>query len=139
MALERRRECQARAVQDVAAAGRHTRVTQGTTSYSGGCLAFTRELRRVVWPTKFKPELPPRYDGSSNPVEFPQLYTMGIEAAGGDSRVMANWFPMALKDAAHTWLMNLPEESISSWPDLCKQFVGNFKATYERPVTLTDL
>ena len=64
---------------------------------------------------------------------------MGIEAAGGDSRVMANWFPMALKDAARTWLMNLPEESISSWPDLCEQFVANFKATYERPLTLTDL
>ena len=46
---------------------------------------------------------------------------------------------MALKDAARTWLMNLPEESISSWTDLCEQFVANFKATYERPLTLNDL
>ena len=124
MGLERRRERQARAVQEAAAAGRF-RVTEGTATYSGGCLALVKELRRVVWPPKFRPELPPRYDGSANPVEFLQLYTVGIEAAGGDNRVMANWFPMALKDAACTWLMNLPEESISSWPDLCEQFVAN--------------
>ena len=136
--LERQRERQTRVVQDIATAGRHTRV-EGTPSYSGGCLAFTRELRRVVWPTKFRPELPPRYDGNANPIEFLQLYTVGIQAASGDSKVMANWFPMALKDAARTWLLNLPEESISSWSDLCEQFVANFKATYERPLTLNDL
>ena len=45
---------------------------------------------------------------------------------------------MALKDAARAWLMNLPEESIVSWPDLCEQFVANFKATYERPLTIHD-
>jgi hypothetical protein len=27
---------------------------------------------------------------------------------------MANWFPMALKDAPRTWLMNLPHESVTS-------------------------
>ena len=52
---------------------------------------------------------------------------------------MANWFPMALKEAARAWLMNLPAESISSWEDLCKQFVANFMATYERPATKNDL
>jgi hypothetical protein len=52
---------------------------------------------------------------------------------------MANWFPMALKDAARTWLMNLPEASISSWRELCKQFVANFKGTYERPLMFNDL
>jgi len=139
--LERQRERQNRAVQDVAAAGRNNRVvpTSGLVTNSRGCLALTRELRRVVWPAKFKPELPPRYDGSANPVEFLQLYTVGVEAAGGDDKVMANWFPMALKDAARSWLMNLPEASISSWGELCEQFVANFRGTYEHPLTHNDL
>ena len=47
---------------------------------------------------KFKLELPPRYDGTTNPIEFLQLYTTGIQATGGGAKVMANWFPMALKD-----------------------------------------
>ena len=28
---------------------------------------------------------------------------------------MANWFPMALKDEARTWLLNLAPGTISSW------------------------
>lgn len=66
------------------------------------------------------------------------LYTINIQAAKGDDQVKANWFPMALQDAARIWLMNLPKESISSWEDLCKQFVANFKGTSDRPLTLND-
>ena len=76
-----------------------------------GCRAFTPELRNVVWLSKFKPDLPPRYDGTA---EFMQLYELSIEAASGDEKIMANWFPMALKDAACSWLLNLTEGSVSS-------------------------
>ena len=69
---------------------------------TAGCRAFTTELRSVAWPGKFKPDLPPRYDGTADPAEFLQLYELGIEAANGDEKVMANWFPMALKDGART-------------------------------------
>ena len=69
-----------------------------------GCLAFTPELRGVTWPGKFKPDLPPRYDGTADPAEFLQLYKLGIVAANRDEKVMENWFPMALKDRARTWL-----------------------------------
>ena len=74
---------------------------------TAGCRAFTSKLRSVAWPGKFKPDLPPRYDGTDDPAEFLQLYELGIEAANGDEKVMANWFPMALKDGARTWLLNL--------------------------------
>ena len=46
-----------------------------------GCRAFTPELRSVAWPGKFKPDLPPRYDGTADPAEFLQLYELSIEAA----------------------------------------------------------
>ncbi len=52
--------------------------------------AFTTELRSVAWTGKFKPDLPPPYEGTDDPVEFLQLYESGIEAANGDEKVMAN-------------------------------------------------
>ena len=57
---------------------------------TAGCRAFTAELRSMAWPGKFKPDLPPRYDGMADPAEFLQLYELGIEAANGDEKVMAN-------------------------------------------------
>jgi hypothetical protein len=35
--------------------------------------------------------------------------------------------------------MNLPHESVTSWKDLCRQFVANFMPTYECPATKNDL
>ena len=58
-----------------------------------GCRAFTPELRNVAWPGKFKPDLPPRYDVTTDPAEFLQLYELSIEAANGDKEVMANGSP----------------------------------------------
>ena len=58
-----------------------------------GCRAFTPELRSVSWSGKFKPDLPPRYDGTADPTEFLQLYELGIEAANGDERSGRTGFP----------------------------------------------
>ena len=66
---------------------------------------FTTELRSVTWPGKFKPDLPPCYNGTADTAEFLQIYELGIEAANGDEKVMANWFPMVLKYGARTWLL----------------------------------
>ena len=54
---------------------------------------FHPKLRSVAWLGKFKPDPPPRYDGTPDPAEFLQLYELSIEAANGDEKVMANWFP----------------------------------------------
>jgi hypothetical protein len=35
--------------------------------------------------------------------------------------------------------MNFPHESVTSWKDLCRQFVANFMPTYKRPATNNDL
>ena len=34
---------------------------------------------------------------------------------------------------------NLPDESVSSWEDLCHQFEANFKPTYDHPASKGDL
>ena len=106
---------------------------------TAGYRAFTPELRGVTWPGKFKPDLPPRYDGTADPTEFLQLYKLGIVAANGDEKVMANWFPMALKDDARSWLMNLPPSSISSWDEMCSRFIANFQGTRDWPPAVSDL
>ena len=68
----------------------HLHVRLKIPKVSAGCRAFTLELRRVVWPGKFKPDLPPRYDGTPDPAEFLQLYELSTEAANDNEKVMAN-------------------------------------------------
>nr|AAO38019.1 putative gag-pol polyprotein [Oryza sativa Japonica Group] len=96
-------------------------------------------LRVAGPPPLFCPNLTEKYDGSINPSEFLQIYTTIIVAAGGDDRVMANYFPMALKGQARGWLMTQPPDSIHSWEDLCQQFITNFQGTYPRPGEEADL
>jgi hypothetical protein len=138
VSLERRRENHDRAIEDIGEAGKNVK-TPGDPIYNPGCLALTRQQHYVVWPDKFKPDIGARYDGTTNPVEFLQLYVVAVQAARGDQRAIANWFPMTLKDAPRTWLMNLPHKSVTSWKDLCDQFVANFMPMYERPATKNDL
>ena len=71
--------------------------------------------------------------------DFLQLYELSIEASNGDEKVMANWFPMALKDSARSWLLNLPQGSISSWDEMRDRFVANFQGTRDRPPATGDL
>ena len=52
---------------------------------------------------------------------------------------MANWFPMALKDGARSWLLNLPTGSISSWDEMRECFITNFQGTCNRPPAAGDL
>jgi electron transfer flavoprotein alpha subunit len=53
-------------------------------------------------------------DGSVNPTEFLQIYSTRILTAGGDEAIMANYFPVALNGTARSWLLNLPEGSVTS-------------------------
>jgi hypothetical protein len=119
VSLDRRGENHDRALDDIGNASKNVKVP-GEFVYNPGCLALTCQQRYVVWPKKFRPDIGACYDGTSNPIEFLQLYIIGIQAAHGDQRVMANLFPMALKEALRTWLMNLPHESVTSWKDLCR-------------------
>jgi hypothetical protein len=93
----------------------------------------------VVWPRKFRPHLPEKYDGTVNPTEFLQIYSTSILAAGGDEAIMANYFPVAFIGTARSWLMNLPEGTLVSWPELCCQFTANFESAYAWPGNETDL
>ena len=100
---------------------------------------FTLELCNFIWPSKFKPDLPPRYDGTADPTEFLQLYEPSIKAASSNKKIMVNWFPMALKDGACSWLLDLPVGSVSSWEEMRSRFIANFQGTRDYPPTVGDL
>ena len=59
--------------------------------------------------------------------------------ASRDEKTMANWFPMALKDGARSWLLNLTEGSVSSWEEMRNRFIANFQGTRDRPPAAGDL
>jgi hypothetical protein len=91
-----------------------------------GFVALSEPLRRAAWPSRFRLDIGVRYDGTSDPVGFLQRCVADVRAAGGDGRVMANWFPMAMKGEPRRWLCGLPPESISSWRDLCERFLDRY-------------
>jgi hypothetical protein len=67
-----------------------------------GCTALADHLRAVAWPSKFRPHLLKKYDGSTNPSEFLQVYITTIMAAGGNDAVMASYFHVVLTEPART-------------------------------------
>jgi hypothetical protein len=52
---------------------------------------------------------------------------------------MASYFPMALTGMTRSWLMNLPEGTLTYWQELCYQFTANFESAYPPLGNETDL
>jgi hypothetical protein len=86
-------------------------------------------LKRVHWPLNFKPSVIKKYDGSTNPAEWLEVYQLTNEAADGDSYIMANYLQVCLSSSTRTWLLMLPTGSVHSWNHLCQLFTSNFHAT----------
>jgi hypothetical protein len=91
-----------------------------------------RIISAASWPPKFRPHLPEKYDGTSNPSEFLQVYVTAITAAGGNTAVMVTYFHVALSGPARTCLMNLTPGSVYSWEELYTRFVANFASAYQQ-------
>ncbi|XP_040376377.1 uncharacterized protein LOC121053482 [Oryza brachyantha] len=104
-----------------------------------GVPAFTKNLSQLTWPTGFKPTGIKKYDDSTNPKAWLTVYSMAIQAAGGDTKAMTNYVSVALDDSVGHWLSGLPKRSIDSWAELRDWFIANFQDTYERPRTKYDL
>ena len=103
---------------------RPTRTSKG----ASGLRCFTLSLRQVWWLSKFRPEMPPSYDGAADPAAFLCAYEEAIWADGGDDKVKANWLPMALVGAPRAWLLNLPTSSVASWEELPDLFLAHYAA-----------
>ena len=63
-----------------------------------------------------------------------------MQAAGArDDKVLANYFSLALKPNVMSWLMHLLGDSISSWSNLCHEFVGAFIGGHQAHGQASDL
>jgi hypothetical protein len=98
-----------------------------------GFAVLAGPLCRAAWPPRFKPDIGARYDGTSDPVGFLQRYAADVWVAGGDGRIMANWFPMVTKGEPHRWLCGLPPRSILSWRELCERFLDRYASLGPEP------
>jgi hypothetical protein len=101
----------------------------------------------VRWPLNFKTLGIEKYDVSTNPTEWLEVYQRAIEAARGDSYIMANYdsyimanyLPVCLSSSTRSWLLGLPTGSVHSWNHLCRLFTSNFRTTRARPGVDWDL
>ena len=59
-----------------------------------------------------------------DPSTFLLAYEEAVLEAGGDDKVRANWFPMALAGAPRAWLLNLLGSSVASWEELRGLFIA---------------
>jgi hypothetical protein len=72
------------------------RVKMGVPMARVGCVTLADHLRMVAWPPKFYPLLQEKYDGTSNPSEFLQVYVTTVTVDGRNGAVMASYFHVAL-------------------------------------------
>jgi hypothetical protein len=103
------------------------------------CQSFFQRSEEGALPINFKPSGIEKYDGSTNPAEWLEVYQLTIEATGRDSYVMANYLLVCLSSLARTWLLGLPLGSVCSWTHLCRLFNSNFCATCARQRVELDL
>jgi hypothetical protein len=80
-----------------------------------------------------------KYDGSTNPTEWLEVYQLAIEAARGDSYIMANYLSACLSSSTTTWLLGLPAGSVHSWNHLRRLFTNNLCAMCTCPGIDWDL
>jgi hypothetical protein len=85
---------------------------------AGGVKAYSLDMKRVRWPVNFMPSGFEKYDGSTNSAEWLEVYQLAIEAARGDSYIMANYLLFYLSSSKRTWLLGLPAGSVRSWNHL---------------------
>jgi hypothetical protein len=62
-----------------------------------------------------------------------------IEVLGGSNSTKALYFPVALESVLLTWLESLKPNSIDSWEDLKRAFIGNYQGSMIRAGTRHDL
>jgi hypothetical protein len=80
-----------------------------------------------------------KYDGSQEPQSWLSDYLQAVKILRGSMETTMQSLQLHLTGAARSWLGKLEKETIESWDELAKQFIGNFKSTYRRPASTEEL
>jgi hypothetical protein len=84
-------------------------------------------LQVSPWPANFRVGTYPKYNDSTDPVQYIMSYQVVVASSGGDDATMAKLFIIALEGPALTWYTRLPPLSIDSWRSLRDKFLLNFQ------------
>jgi hypothetical protein len=95
-----------------------------------GPQAFSRAIRRVSFPTRFRtPTTIAKYSGETRPELWLAYYQLAYQLGGtDDDNLIIRNLPLFLSDTARAWLEHLPPGQITNWDDLVQAFAGNFQA-----------
>jgi hypothetical protein len=106
-----------------------------------GPQAFSRAIRRVPFPTRFRaPTTITKYSGETRPELWLADYRLACQLGGtDDDNLIIRNLPLFLSDAARAWLEHLPPAQISNWDELVKAFARNFQGMCVRPGNSWDL
>jgi hypothetical protein len=105
-----------------------------------GTTCYTRRVCRALIPKGFKLlQDQQKYDGSKEPQSWLSDYLQAVKILGGSKETAMQSLQLHLTGAARSWLGKLEKETIGSWDELAKQFIGNFKSTYKRPASTEEL
>jgi hypothetical protein len=93
-----------------------------------GPQAFSRAIRRVSFPTRFRtPTTITKYSGETRPELWLVDYRLACHLGGtDDDNLIIRNLPLFLSDTARAWLEHLPPWQISNWDNLVQAFAGNF-------------
>ncbi|GAU47210.1 hypothetical protein TSUD_403510, partial [Trifolium subterraneum] len=80
-----------------------------------------------------------KYDGLTDPDIHIQNIDVILNYQAVRGGIKCRIFPTTLVEGAMAWYRSLPQGSITSWKDLCKQFTSHFTASRKHPKTEANL
>ncbi|GAU10226.1 hypothetical protein TSUD_421500, partial [Trifolium subterraneum] len=86
-----------------------------------------------------KPPQLGKYDGLTDPDIHIQNIDAFLNYQAVKGGIKCRIFPTTLVEGATAWYKSLPQGSITSWKDLCKQFTSHFTASRKHPKTEANL
>lgn len=91
-------------------------------------------------PKDFKgPRKVPNYMTDLEPGAWVESYELAMDMLDVSDVVCAKYFTVMLEGTTHTWLKNLPPNSINTWAELKERIVKNFRGTCKHQMTIVDL
>ncbi|KAK9912526.1 hypothetical protein M0R45_036388 [Rubus argutus] len=87
---------------------------------------FTKDIMQVKKPPKFTTPEFIKFEGKTDPVEHIHQYQQEMILESDDERLLFKLFPSSLAGAAHAWFRQLKPNSISSFTQLCQEFIAQY-------------
>ncbi|GAU21573.1 hypothetical protein TSUD_35360 [Trifolium subterraneum] len=101
---------------------------------------LSRQIMNLELPRALqKPLQLGKYDGLTDPDIHIQNIDVILNYQAVRGGIKCRIFPTTLVEGAMAWYKSLPQGSITSWKDLCKQFTSHFTASRKHPKTETNL